>query len=70
MSVLGNTLYLPAALDQLRAGGFPVLDSDVPHLNPHLHEHSNLLGRYSFSVPESVSHGELRPLRNPSSNDP
>ena len=26
---------------------------------------SNLLGRYAFSVPESVSRGELRPLRNP-----
>jgi hypothetical protein len=29
------------------------------------HEHINLLGRYSFAVPESVARGELRPLRNP-----
>jgi len=26
------------------------------------------LGRYSFAVPESVTRGELRPLRDP--NDP
>ncbi len=28
-------------------------------------EHINLLGRYAFSVPEAVTRGELRPLRNP-----
>jgi len=27
--------------------------------------HINLLGRYAFSVPEAVTRGELRPLRNP-----
>ena len=39
-------------------------------LNPHVHEHINMLGRYSFAVPESVSRGELRPLRNPTNDDP
>jgi hypothetical protein len=29
-------------------------------------DHINLLGRYSFSLPDSVQHGQLRPLRNPS----
>jgi TnpA family transposase len=65
MIVLWNTLYMQAAIDQLRADGFPVLDEDIPHLNPHVHDHINMLGRYSFSIPESVSRGELRPLRNP-----
>ena len=32
---------------------------------PLLHEHINMLGRYSFSVPDSVARGELRPLRDP-----
>ena len=27
-------------------------------------EHINLLGRYAFSVPDSVVRGQLRPLRN------
>jgi len=43
-----------------------VKEEDVARLSPLLHEHINMLGRYSFSVPESVAKGELRPLRNPS----
>jgi hypothetical protein len=31
-----------------------------------LSAHINMLGRYSFSVPEAVARGELRPLRDPS----
>ncbi len=70
MIVLWNTLYMQAAIDQLRAEGYPVLDEDIPHLNPHVHDHINMLGRYSFSIPDSVSRGELRPLRNPSDPAP
>jgi hypothetical protein len=32
---------------------------------PHIHEHINMLGRYSFVVPELVVLGELRPLPTP-----
>ncbi|EPM99518.1 Tn5045 transposase [Pseudomonas syringae pv. actinidiae ICMP 19104] len=31
-------------------------------MSPFGHEHINMLGRYSFSVPEDVARGELRPL--------
>jgi hypothetical protein len=34
-------------------------------LSPLVHEHLNVLGRYSFSTPEAVAKGELRLLRNP-----
>ena len=64
--VLWNTLYINAALDQLRAEGFPVRPEDIARLSPLVFEHINLLGRYAFSVPETVQRGELRPLRNPS----
>ena len=60
-----NTVYMEAALAQLRAEGFAVDDADVARLSPLLHEHINVLGHYSFSVPESVARGELRPLRDP-----
>ena len=70
MIVLWNTLYMQAAIDQLRAEGYPVLDADVARLNPHAHAHINMHGRYSFAIPESVAHGELRPLRNPSDPGP
>ena len=69
MIVLWNTIYMEAALNQLRAEGFEVKDEDVARLSPLLHEHINMLGRYSFSVPEAVAKGELRPLRNPASNE-
>jgi len=60
---------MEAALNQLRADGFEVRDEDVARLSPLLHEHINMLGRYSFSVPDSVAKGELRPLRNPASDE-
>ena len=63
--VLWNTIYLDAALAQLRREGYPVQDADVARLSPLIHEHINMLGRYSFAVPEAVRRGELRPLRNP-----
>jgi TnpA family transposase len=62
--VLWNTLYIDAALQQLRAEGFPVLPEDVARLSPLVYEHINLLGRYAFSVPEAVQRGQLRPLRS------
>ena len=64
--VLWNTIYIDAALAQLRKEGYPVQEEDVGRLLPFGHEHINLLGRYSFAVPEAVTRGELRPLRNPS----
>jgi len=49
--------------------GYPVNDEDVSRLSPLLYEHINMLGRYSFSVPESVAKGELRPLRDSTGRD-
>ena len=28
-------------------------------------DHINFLGRYAFALPDSVAHGQLRPLRSP-----
>jgi hypothetical protein len=64
--VLWNTLYIDAALLQLRAVGSPVKPEVVARLSPLVYEHINLLGRYAFSLPEAVQRGELRPLRSPS----
>jgi Tn3 transposase DDE domain len=63
--VLWNTLYIDAVLEQLRREGYPIKDEDVARLSPLGFEHINLLGRYTFSMPESVQRGELRPLRSP-----
>lgn len=63
--VLWNTIYMTAALDQLRAKGYPICDEDVARLSPLIFDHINMLGRYSFAVPEEVLRGLLRPLHNP-----
>jgi len=68
--VLWNTLYMDAALSQLRLEGHEVREADVARLSPLSHEHINLLGRYSFVVPDSVIRGELRPLRTPADDAP
>ena len=64
--VLWNTIYINAALQQLEQEGFEIHSEDVARLSPLIFEHINVLGRYAFSLPESVSRGELRPLRNAS----
>jgi len=69
MIVLWNGSYMEAALNQLRADGFEVKDEDVARLSPLLHEHINMLGRYSFLVLDAVAKGELRPLRNPANDE-
>jgi hypothetical protein len=56
---------MDAVLNQLRAEGNSVRDEDVARLSPLIHEHINMLGRYSFVLPEPVVRGELRPLRTP-----
>ncbi|HEY4046823.1 MAG TPA: Tn3 family transposase [Acidobacteriaceae bacterium] len=66
---LWNTLYMEAALTQLRKQGFPVRNEDVVRLSPLTCEHINMLGRYSFTVPDAVARGEMRPLRNPADDN-
>jgi TnpA family transposase len=66
--VVWNTRYMGLALDELRAGGMRIDANDLERLSPLVHHHIHLDGRYSFSLPESLTHGELRPLRDP--NDP
>ena len=66
--VLWNTRYIDAALSELRREGLQVAAADVKRLSPLGHEHVNFLGRYQFSMPE-LSPNQLRPLRDPNSQD-
>ncbi len=63
--VLWNTIYIDAALNQLRAEGHVILDVDVARLSPLGFRHINMLRRYAFTIPDMVARGELRPLRDP-----
>ncbi|MFE3653318.1 Tn3 family transposase [Streptomyces sp. NPDC059152] len=60
--VLFNTRYMNAALTQLRADGFDVRDEDIARLSPFVRHHVNMLGRYSFQLPDLP--GGLRALRD------
>jgi hypothetical protein len=67
--VLWNTIYMEAALEQLRAEGFEVRPEDVARLSPLQIRHINMLGRYAFLLAEAVANGGMRPLRNPNEDD-
>ena len=63
--VLWNTIYMDAALNQLRAEGLDVRPEDVARLSPLGFDHINMLDRYAFILPDQIARGELRPLRDP-----
>ncbi len=37
---------------------------DVQRLSPLGYDHINIVGKYSFNLPETIANGELRPLVN------
>jgi hypothetical protein len=41
--------------EQLRREGYPVRDEDAARLSPLVYEHINVLGRYSFAVPDAAA---------------
>lgn len=66
--ILWNTIYMGAVFNQLKQEGYEIKEDDMARLSPLMHDHINMLGRYSFAVSESIRKGELRPLRNPNQN--
>ena len=65
--VLWNTVYLDAAVTQLRADGYPVHDDDVARLSPYMRKHINVQGHYSFEPPNQ--HTARLHVRNPNTPD-
>jgi TnpA family transposase len=65
--VLWNTVYMNAALEQLRARGHVICDEDVARLSPFIRRHLRVHGDYSFLLPDLA--GALRELRDPTSPD-
>jgi TnpA family transposase len=59
-----NTRYMQAALDHLRATGYPIQDRDLEHLSPITSAHINLHGSHHFDLQAPKKRkGQLRPLR-------
>ncbi len=63
-----NTVYMQAALDQLKSEGHEINEDDIRHLSPARSEHINMYGKYYFNVEEALKRKGLRELRKPSSN--
>lgn len=63
--VAWNTVYMTAAIEQLKAEGHSIQDTDLVHLSPTRHEHINPYGRYQFNVDAELNRKQLRPLRQP-----
>jgi TnpA family transposase len=65
---LWTTVYLDAAVRQLRAQGYPVLDEDMARLSPFVSRHLGVHGTYTFALPD-LAPGAIRDLRNPDAPD-
>jgi TnpA family transposase len=65
--VLWNTCYMDAAVSKLQLAGTELKPEDLARLSPLGYRHINMLGRYSFALPEAIGRGELRSLREPAS---
>lgn len=63
--VLRNALCMDTALTHFRAEGFGVRDDDVARRSSSGFKHTNMLGRYAFTLSDVVARGELRSLRDP-----
>lgn len=60
--VLWNSLYMQEALSHLRSTGETPEDEHIARLSPLMHGHINMLGHYTFTLPEDILKGELRSL--------
>jgi hypothetical protein len=65
---LWNSRYTDRAVATLVARGREVDPADLERISPLHHETINLHGRYTFSIPDAVRAGELRPLPGAAAN--
>jgi hypothetical protein len=60
--VIWNTVYTHEAVKLLRAHGEIIKEEDIAKLSFLVSKHINILGKYSFVLPDSVRDGNLRQL--------
>ena len=61
--IVWNTVYLQAAVEQLKSEGVEVTDENLKQISPTRFAHINPYGRYYFNVEENMNRKGLRPLR-------
>ncbi len=55
--VLWNTLYMQEVLNWMRRNGEEIIDEDIARLSPLMLGHINMLGHYTFTLPEDILKG-------------
>lgn len=65
-----NTVYMQAALEELKAESYDISEDDVKNLSPARSEHINMYGKYYFNIEEGLRRKGLRKLRKPSTDFP
>ena len=65
-----NTVYMQAALEELKNEGYEINEDDVKNLSPARSEHINMYGKYYFNVEEGLKRKSLRELRKASTDFP
>ncbi len=66
---LWTSFYLDRSVEHLREQGEEVREEDLARVSPLVREHVHVLGRYQFTLEESVAEGGMRPLRDPTRVD-
>ena len=66
--VLWTTVYLHAALAQLKTQGYRVLEEDAARLSPFVRKHLGVHGTNSFALPD-LKPGTIRELRDPDATE-
>ena len=61
--ILWNTVYMTAAIEQLKREGYPVDENDLAHVWPTRYAYVNVHGKYHFNVEEAQRRQGLRPSR-------
>ena len=62
--IVWNTVYMQAAIDELRRQGYTVNEDDFVHLSPVRFQHINRYGKFRFDVGDDLASSGLRPLRS------
>lgn len=61
---LWNSFYVDKAFSALQKAGYSLTEEDVARLSPFGRRHINVIGTYTFALPD-LGPGGMRELRNP-----
>jgi TnpA family transposase len=62
--IVWNTVYMQAAIEELRRQGHSINEADFVHLSPVRFKHINRYGKFRFDIGDDLAPTGLRPLRS------